>query len=566
MKQLGKRAIVIGGSIVGMMAARVLSERFESVIVLDRDPAPEGPFPHRSVPQGAHIHVLMSKGRSVLARLFPGIFEELTADGALRTDSIQDLVWFHGGAWKARMKSGIDFFLQSRPLIDWHVRRRLLQDCPNVELQTSVEAERLYEMNGRITGVSVRAGRKAGSLRLDCDLLVDSSGRGSRMPRWLGEMGYDAPEEQKVVVNIGYTTRLYEQPAKSDRDWSAMMIYPVAPRKKLGYIYPIEPDARGAKRRWIVTMAGVQGDHAPMDAEGFLNYARNLSRPHIYENIRDAKPVSNFSAFKFPATRRLRYDRCKRLPEGFVSVGDSLATFNPIYGQGMSVGAIAVDLLESCLDKFGLQKLTKRYFRRAYWVVTFIPWLLVTAEDYRYEETKGKRPFGLPILHWYLNRVNRLAAQNARIATEFLKVLHFIRTPAALGQPYILLRVIGNALGLYRPQVNPRAQDDYMALPPGEGLQASMRRKPSKSASSQKTKKRAPAKNGARNSSSKAAKRPAAAGKKVGQKSAKKSTKKSAKKSATKSVSKSVSKSAAKSRSGSGGVARKGSRRAAARV
>ena len=472
---LGNQAVVIGGSMVGMLAARVLSERFRSVVVLDRDAEPGKPVPHRSVPQGAHIHVLLSKGRTVIDRLFPGIFPELEEAGALNSDSVEDLAWFHTGVWKARGHSGIDFYLQSRPLLDWHVRRRLLADCPNVSVCNDMEAESLIDVRGKITGLMVRSRKKPEILRLDCDLLVDASGRGTRMPRWLRDLGYDVPEEQKVVVNISYTTRLYEQPSNLTRDWSAMMIYPSAPEKKLGYIYPVEPDPSG-KKRWIVTLAGVLGEHAPTKETGFLEYAKTLARPDIYDMIRTAKPLSNFSAFKFPATRRLRYDRCQRLPEGFVAVGDALASFNPIYGQGMSVGATAVELLERCLQKAGLVNLSKRYFSRAYWLVTAIPWLLVTAEDFRFEETVGKRPWGLPILHWYLTRVHRLAAQDSRITAEFLKVLHFINTPAALFQPYIFLRVIGSALGLYRPALNPRPESQFLPLPPGAGLQARLQR------------------------------------------------------------------------------------------
>lgn len=493
--QPGNEAIVVGGSLLGMLAARVLSEHFRSVVILDRDPAPDGPFPRKGSPQGAHVHVLLSKGQAVISRLFPGIFAEMEQAGALQTDSTCDLVWHHGGVWKARGESGIHFYMQSRPLIDWIVRSRILKDCPNIRFEHEVEADSLIhdEKNNRIAGVRIRprgrpvAGKKI--VELPCQLLVDAAGRGTRMPRWLRVLGYDEPFEEKLTVNIGYTTRLYEQPRNAERDWVAMMIYSQAPKKKLGYIYPVEPDAAG-KKRWIVTMAGALGDHAPMTNEGFMEHARSLPRPDIYEWIQKGKPLTKFSAFKFPATRRLRYDRCKRLPEGFVAVGDALASFNPIYGQGISVGATGVELLENLIRKGGVKNLTRKFFRRAYWIVTAIPWLLVTAEDLRYKETPGKRPFGLPLLHWYTARVQKLSGQDYRISGEFFKVLHFINTPAALFQPYILFRVIGSALGLYKERV-PNPELEYMSLPEGVGAQARLNREKASRPATRKTSKTA---------------------------------------------------------------------------
>lgn len=495
----GNDAIVIGGSLIGMLAARVLSEHFRSVRIIERDKPPVGPFPRQGSPQGAHVHVLLDKGRTIISRFFPGIFEDLKAAGALEADSVRDLAWHHGGVWKARGESGVNFFMQSRPLVDWVVRTRLLRDCPNVKIENELEVDSLIHeaSSDRITGVRVRPrGRpnpRKELIEMPCELLVDAAGRGSRMPRWLRDMGYDEPVEEKHTVNIGYTTRLYEQAPPSDRDWSAMMIYARAPQKKLGYIYPVEPDASG-KQRWIVTMAGALGDHAPATETGFMEHARCLPRPDIYDWIQKGRPLSKFWVFKFPATRRLRYDRCRRLPEGFVAVGDSLASFNPIYGQGMSIGAGAVALLEKLLRRGNHKGLQHRFFRQAYWKVIFIPWMLVTSEDYRHKETPGKRPFGLPLLHWYTSRVNQLAGQDSRIAAEFLKVLHFINTPAALFQPYVLLRVIASALGLYRTKV-PYPEREMMRLPPGSSLQSKLRQSreaaaPAKRRPSRATKKR----------------------------------------------------------------------------
>ncbi|MCR9142852.1 MAG: NAD-binding protein [bacterium] len=473
---LGKHAVVVGGSVIGLMAARVLADYYESVTVIERDGRPEGPEPRRGSPQGWHTHVLLDKGREILADLFPGIFPELEELGALRADSVSDLAWYHHGVWKARGKADLIFYLQSRPLLEWHVRNRVAQDCPSVKFEYGCDVQGLIldSDRKRIKGVHIRRHKPLRTEELMADFVADASGRGSKFPRWLGDAGFDFPHEDQVKINIGYTTCLYQQTEDPDRDWVAMMIYPRAPDRKLGYIYPIEPDARG-KQRWIVTMTGCFGDHAPMEHEGFLDHARNLSRPDIYNTIRGAKPISNYAAYKFPASRRVRYENCRNLPEGFAVMGDALCSFNPIYGQGMSVGAMAVRNLQLCLEK-GAKNITRRYFRRASWAVSLIPWFLATSEDFRYREAVGKRPFGLGIVHWYVGTVHKLSGQDVRVYAEFLKVLHFISTPLALFKPYFFLRVLARTFGFYKQSAH-NAEREYVRLPAGTGLQAQINRR-----------------------------------------------------------------------------------------
>ncbi len=472
-KRLGDRAIVVGGSMIGLLAARALSPRFDEVIVVERDHAPEGPFPRRGAPQGWHVHVMLDKGREIVQDYFPGIFDEMEAAGAVRADTAADLAWYHHGVWKLRKPNHMYFYLQSRPLVEWMVRKRLNQDCANVRILYEHDVMNLIvdAQRKNISGVTIRSHNPMREEQVHADLVVDASGRGSKFPRWLEDLGYQHPGEDRVRIDIGYTTRLYEQPAKSERDWAAMMIYPKSPDCRLGYIYHIEPGPEGRKR-WIVTMTGYHGAHASMTEESYLEHAKSLARPDIYETIKKAKPITGFASYKMPASRRMRYDKC-RLPNGFVAVGDALCSFNPIYGQGMSVGSMAVRALDRSLNR-GLKNITKRFFRRASWTVSMIPWVLATAEDFRYKETEGKRPFYLPILHWYVGAVHKLSAQYSAVYDEFFRVLHFIHTPVGLFRPSVFFRILGYTFGLLRgPMPSPETQ--YRPLEPGEGVMEKLR-------------------------------------------------------------------------------------------
>lgn len=443
-----KNALVIGGSVAGLLAARTLSDCFDTVTILDRDNRPSGAHPRKGAPQGAHIHVLLEKGRSVLERLFPGFFEELVEMGAVRTDSLRDMAWFHGGVWKAREPSGIYFYLQSRPLVEWNIRRRT-EALSNVVVKYGVEAEELLidRQRNQVSGVRVSGASERSAL--EADLVVDASGRASRMSRWLKDAGYDEPQSTTVGVDIAYASRVYRRPPNRGRDWMSMIVYPRAPEgKRLGYIFPIEPDEEG--ERWIVSMAGFMGEHPSTDADRWMEFARLLERPDIYEHLQDpdARPITPVQIFKFPANRRLHFQKCKRLPGSFLVIGDALCSFNPIYGQGMSVACIEIETLQDCLAASPApETLTGRFFRK---VAPRLDdaWMITTNEDFRYPEAIGNRPASLRLLGWYTQKIHRLAGYHGKTAATFMAVCHFVKRPLALFSPSILWRVLAITAGV----------------------------------------------------------------------------------------------------------------------
>ena len=266
-------------------------------------------------------------------------------------------------------------------------------------------------------------------------------------------MGYAKPPEETVVIDLGYSTRVYERPPQAGRDWQMLLIYAKAPHgTRTGIVSPIEGNG------WIVTLSGCLKDYPPGDDAGFLEFARSLERPDIYEAIKNATPRTPITTIRFPAQRRRHYEKMRRFPDGLVVIGDAMCSFNPLYGQGMSVAALEAAALDDCLrEREDLAGLPRRFFRRAARIVDG-PWLLATGADFLYPGAVGKRPAGSGVLGWYNVNVLELSAEHPRVLTRFLEVMHLTRSPFALFSPVVLVPVLRRALGLV-PRA-PRASAD----------------------------------------------------------------------------------------------------------
>ena len=336
------------------------------------------------------------------------------------------------------------FLTQSRPFLEWHVRRRLAA-LPNVRFVAADATELLSDAPRRqVQGVRVR--HRDGSAReedIAADFVVETAGRGSHVLKWLDAMGYAKPPEASVVIDLGYSTRVYQRPPQSGRDWQMLIVYARAPEgTRCGVVSPIEGD------RWIVTLSGCLKDYPPDDDAGFLEFARSLERPDLYDAIRDATPLSPITTIRFPAQRRRHYERMRRFPDGLAVLGDAMCSLNPLYGQGMSVAALEAAALSDCLrERRDLAGLPRRFFRRAAGIIDG-PWLLATGADFLYPGAAGKRPPGTGVLGWYNVNVLELSGYDPRVQTTFLEVMHLTRSPFALFSPAVLLPVLRRALGL----------------------------------------------------------------------------------------------------------------------
>ncbi len=439
----GQHAVVIGASMAGLLSGRVLSGHFERVTIIERDRLPENAEARKGVPQGRHAHGLLSKGAAILKEYFPDLFPALVQGGASYVDTLADVCWYYFDVWKLQFPSDMKGYSQSRPFLEQHVREHLAARS-NVLFIDECEVARLCsnEDNTRVTGVQLQyhsAGRH--EEELTADLVVDASGRGSQAPQWLASMGYGVVKESIVKVDVGYATRIYRRPSQTFFDGKVLVIYPTPPGKRAGYVFPIEDNC------WMVTLAGWLRDYPPNDEIGFIDYARSLPVPNLYEAIRDAEPVTPIAIHKFPSSQRRHYERMSRFPENFVVLGDAACSFNPIYGQGITSAALEAKALDACLDRQYLRShgnLTgfARRFQKAIARVVEVPWLLATGEDFRHRETVGYRSPGMGLLNWYTARVHVLAGSHPAVTLRLYQVLNMLKPPTVLFEPRVLFPVL----------------------------------------------------------------------------------------------------------------------------
>jgi 2-polyprenyl-6-methoxyphenol hydroxylase-like FAD-dependent oxidoreductase len=444
----GRRAVVVGGSLTGLMAAAALARHCARVTLVERDALAAGPEARKGVPQARHVHVLLKEGERILADLFPGLVAELVAAGATVVDMARDTHWFYFGAWKARFASGVEFLSQSRSFLEWRVRQRLAA-LPNVTLRPETEVRGLVLDEAR----RVRGVRVTGADRLDADLVVDATGRVSRATAWLADAGLAPPRESRVTVGVGYASRFYRRPAGGLGDWKALFVYPRPPGTRLGVMVPVEDD------RWMVTLVGWFGDHPPDDEAGFRAFAASLPVPDFAAALEGAEPLSPIVLHKFPANLRRHYEDLPTMPDGLAVIGDALCSFNPIYGQGMTTGAIGARTLDLALAERRGRDLAgfSRSFQRRLAAAIDSPWLLTTCEDLRSAAAEGERPAWMPLLHWYTRRVQQLTWHDQLVGKRFLEVMHLLKPPRTLFHPAILWRVLTSGAGA--PPAIPAARE-----------------------------------------------------------------------------------------------------------
>jgi 2-polyprenyl-6-methoxyphenol hydroxylase-like FAD-dependent oxidoreductase len=444
-----RRAVVIGASMAGLLTARVLSESFADVTVLDRDALPEAA--HRTgVPQARHLHGLLARGRDILDGLFPGLSSELQDKGAVTADLQGDIRWTIDGHRMCRARSGLEGLSMSRPLLECAVRARvgalpgvrITERCQVVGLTSTVD-------NSRITGVrTVHPSEADTEGEVRADLVVDASGRGSRTPIWLAELGYAVPDEDTVRIDITYATQHYRREARH------------LPASKGAVVTLSLDNPRGGAvaceegGRWIVTLAGIHGDDPPLDRDGFVAFAATLPDPAIGEVVATAVPLDEPLRARFPASVRRRYERLSRFPEGYLVVGDAVCSFNPIYSQGMTVAAVEALELRRCLNA-GTANLAPRFFRRAARVLS-VPWMMATSSDRRFGQPSTRRR-ALPhrLVDGYIARLGVALEHDPAVGLALLRTANLLARPERLFAPDIALRVLRGRGGRRSPATRP---------------------------------------------------------------------------------------------------------------
>jgi 2-polyprenyl-6-methoxyphenol hydroxylase-like FAD-dependent oxidoreductase len=436
MAKIGTHAVVLGASMAGLVTARSLADFFDTVTVVERDAPPDTVTARRGVPQGRHLHGLLARGALILEELFPGILDQLVRDGAHYFDG-QDLSQLHydlGGHVALHTGSADAFhvYLVTRPFLEEHVRGQV-RNIPNVVLLDEHDVVALTSTGDhqRVTGARVVDRHTGEESALRADLVVDATGRGGRTPLWLDSMGYGRPVEDHVAVHVTYTSQVLRMAPDALHELGCLVgCVPGRPRG-LGMLH-CENDT------WVFTVMGIAGHEPPSDFEGMCDYVADCAPAHMLAAVRAAERVGEPARHRMPSSQWRRYDKMRRFPEGLVVIGDAICSFNPIYGQGMTVAALEALALRECLAG-GTKDLAKRFFQASA-VTIRQAWQLSTNPDLSLPEIEGTPPLAARLLGKYVDRVLTAAEYDVVALNQFTRVTSLLEPASRLLRPAILWR------------------------------------------------------------------------------------------------------------------------------
>jgi 2-polyprenyl-6-methoxyphenol hydroxylase-like FAD-dependent oxidoreductase len=435
-------AIVIGGGIGGLLVAVAVSRHFGRVTVLESDTQQMSPAIRKGVPQGGQAHILLTSGQKAMADLIPGLFDDLADARAVALDFGRDVCVNYGGdGYKIRYTSNIITHFQTRPLLEWHIRERVKRYA-NIRICHDSRAVGLSGSPQRVTGTLVKS-PNADVRCLDADLVIAACGRGHQVLRWLTSLGCEVPGEKTLDLRLGYATQLVESTPRSRPPWGGLFIIPRRPdQTRAGYVLPVE------NGRWQTMLAGYLGDYPPCDRSEYIEYARQLLVPDIYEFMKNSAPCSEIESHRFKSQRRLYFEDLPHPPDGFIVIGDSWASMDPLFGQGMSIVAKQAQLLSHL---FSVNRFTPRRYYQQGASIYRGPWMLSLAEDLRY-------PLGDPVdwkfrlLHMYMDRIQILTRTSAPVYDMYLQVANLEKDPLLLFHP----RILWKAMTLWKHEAGPQ--------------------------------------------------------------------------------------------------------------
>lgn len=438
-----RRAVVIGAGLAGTLSAAAIAPAVDEVVVLDPDELPGAPAHRRGLPQGRHAHLFMTGGVAATDALLPGVdVRRLLLDaGAHEVVVSRDTLVRSTEGWLPRWRhDGPRVLSCSRALVDWVVRDAVVK-ATGAGIRQG-RATGLLGDAGRVRGVRVSGAD--GESDLAADLVVDASGRGSRIVLWLGGLGVSGVRERTVDTGLVNATRVYRAPAGADR--FPLTVVHADPYAGLpgrsGMVMPIEGD------RWMVSLGGTRGGEPPTDPEGFLRYALDLPDPIVGRLISGAEPLTDVHLSRSTSNGRRYLERLREWPEGLVVLGDALATFNPAYGQGMSVAALGAGVLarEAARDGVAAPGLARRAQRGAARSVD-AAWSLAVGQDVWYPGVRGARP-GVAdrLVTAYSRRLTKAATGSYRAGSALWDVASLSTGPERVLRPRTLLAVLNGPL------------------------------------------------------------------------------------------------------------------------
>lgn len=440
-------AIVIGGSIAGMVAAKALTEHYGKVVVLEKDETHRRMEGRIGAPQGWHLHHLLIAGQREAESVFPGIIDDMVEAGAFRVDMGEQYRLFLTGAWKKVIKSDIDIICAGRPLLEWCIRRRLDEE-PRVEYRYESEVcDIVFDPDGG-TALGVVLQKQGVKDIIAAELIVDAAGKNTPVPEILERNGYAAPQLEEDHISCFYSTMYYRVP--KDRVWSDRVLqlaYAYRPYEKYyGCQYYID----SSRTVMATTLVGYDCYDPPRNATEFREFARRMPTPILGEEIEHLEPCSEVYNFRYPTMQRYHYERLTRVPGGLVSVGDSLSSADPVSGAGMTKALLEIGKLRQALNSGDLRDsaAVMRYYQDVGTLEDLV-WSVIREQNLRYpwiKDVEKKRPRFARLQNWYVDRIMELMHDSPDIYRLYLSVTHFASPPSVLMRPDVMARAVGKWL------------------------------------------------------------------------------------------------------------------------
>ncbi|MDH3658324.1 MAG: FAD-dependent monooxygenase [Nitrosopumilus sp.] len=428
-----EKAIVIGGSIAGLLAARVLSDYFKEVILIEKDSCMENGKVRIGTPQANHIHILLVKGREILQDFFPELERDLIKKGANKIDFLNDIRYRLPSGWAPKFNSGIITFTCTRTLLENTIRHQI-QKISKIKIEKGKHITSFVLEKSNKISLKTKENEE-----IHGDLIVDCTGRNTKTPSWLEDIGFPKPRETKIDSFVRYSTRRYI-PTKKNRKWKMLVILnkPIT-NPRIGGIYPIE------EGKWLVGLYSIGKNYPPTDEKGFLEFTKHLESRELYDALKDAVPDSEIYGYQVQGSRKYHYEEMPQWPENFIVLGDAVSIFNPYYGQGITSAALGAEALDDMLKNNKMKNDFTRKFQKRLATAVSLPWILGTSEDLRWPTTVGKRPNTITrMVQNHAQKVLLLSPKSTLAAKSFQQMMHMIKSPAIIFHPVILLQLIVN--------------------------------------------------------------------------------------------------------------------------